>query len=84
MDSIILTLEKGKYDNYNFKQISNIISFENENYSTDYYNISEIKQNEDLSMLVTLNDKLIKRVSKKTKPLKEIRGVKLCAYFNSL
>lgn len=72
VDSIILTLEKGKYDNYNFKQISNIISFENENYSTDYYNISEIKQNEDLSMLVTLNDKLIKRVSKKTKPLKEI------------
>jgi type I restriction-modification system DNA methylase subunit len=72
VDSIILTLEKGKHDNYNFKQISNIISFENENYSTDYYNISEIKQNEDLSMLVTLNDKLIKRVSKKTKPLKEI------------
>jgi len=72
VDSIILTLEKGKFDKYDFKQISNIVSFENQLYTSEYYNISEIKQNDDLSMLVTSNDKLIKRVSKNTKPLKEI------------
>jgi type I restriction-modification system DNA methylase subunit len=72
VDSIILTLEKGKFDKYSFKQISNIVSFENQSYTSEYYNISEIKQNDDLSMLVTSNDKLIKRVSKNTKPLKEI------------
>ena len=72
VDSIILTLEKGKFDKYSFKQISNIVSFENQSYTSEYYDISEIKQNDDLSMLVTSNDKLIKRVSKNTKPLKEI------------
>ncbi|WP_396143997.1 Eco57I restriction-modification methylase domain-containing protein [Flavobacterium sp.] len=72
VDSIILLLQKEVNDKYQFKQISNIVSFENQIYSLDNFDISEIKQNEDLSMLVTNNDKLIKRLSKNTKPLKEI------------
>lgn len=72
VDSIILILQKEKSDKYSFKQISNIVSFENQVYNSDNFNISEIIQNDDLSMLVTSNDKLIKRVSKNTKPLKEI------------
>jgi tRNA1(Val) A37 N6-methylase TrmN6 len=72
VDSIILILEKEIKDKYEFKQISNIVSFENQLYNSDNFDIIEIKQNEDLSMLVSNNDKLIKRVSKNTKPLKEI------------
>lgn len=72
VDSIILILEKDVKDKYQFKQISNIVSFENQQYKAEEFSISEIKQNEDLSMLVTNNDKLIKRLSKNTKQLKEI------------
>ena len=72
VDSIILILEKEKSDKYSFKQISKIVSFENQIFTSDNFNISEIIQNDDLSMLVTSNDKLIKRVSKNTKSLKEI------------
>ncbi len=72
VDSIILILEKEIKDKYEFKQISNIVSFENQLYNSDNFDIIEIKQNEDLSMLVSNNDKLIKRVSKNTRPLKEI------------
>jgi type I restriction-modification system DNA methylase subunit len=72
VDSIILILEKKISDKYEFKQISNIKSFENQAYTVDKFKLSEILSNEDLSMLITINDKLIKRVSKNTIPLKEI------------
>lgn len=72
VDSIILILEKKISDKYEFKQISNIKSFENQSYTVDKFKLSEILSNEDLSMLITINDKLIKRVSKNTIPLKEI------------
>jgi type I restriction-modification system DNA methylase subunit len=72
VDSIILILEKKISDYYEFKQISNIKSFENQSYTVDKFKLSEILSNEDLSMLITINDKLIKRVSKNTIPLKEI------------
>ncbi|WP_158730243.1 MULTISPECIES: Eco57I restriction-modification methylase domain-containing protein [unclassified Flavobacterium] len=72
VDSIILILEKKISDKYEFKQISNIKSFENQSYTIDNFKLSEILSNEDLSMLITINDKLIKRVTKNTIPLKEI------------
>jgi type I restriction-modification system DNA methylase subunit len=72
VDSIIIILEKKISDKYEFKQISNIKSFENQSYTVDKFKFSEILTNEDLSMLITINDKLIKRVSKNTIPLKEI------------
>lgn len=72
VDSIILILKKKISDKYEFKQISNIKSFENQSYTVDKFKLSEILSNEDLSMLITINDKLIKRVSKNTIPLKEI------------
>ena len=50
--------------NTEFKQISNIKSFENQLYDIDSFKLSEIQANDDLSMLITINDKLIKRVSK--------------------
>lgn len=72
VDSIIFIIKKQVEDNYKFKQISNIKSFENQTYQVDYYNISDINENEDLSMLISLNDKLIKRIVKKSIPLKNI------------
>ncbi|WP_322550279.1 Eco57I restriction-modification methylase domain-containing protein [Flavobacterium psychraquaticum] len=72
VDSIILILENKICDKYEFKQISNIKSFENQSYTIDKFKLSEIISNEDLSMLITINDKLIKRVSKNTIPLREI------------
>lgn len=72
VDSIILLLKKDVKEKYEFKQISNIKSFENQLYDIDSFKLSEIQANDDLSMLITINDKLIKRVSKNTIPLKEI------------
>ncbi|PQA90394.1 N-6 DNA Methylase [Chryseobacterium piscicola] len=72
VDSIILILKKELQENYNFKQISNIESFENNLYKTEYFNLSELLANDDLSMLITINDKLIKRVSSNSIQLKEI------------
>jgi type I restriction-modification system DNA methylase subunit len=72
VDSIIFIITKQIDINYNFKQISNIKSFENKAYQEDYYNISEIKENDDLSLLISSNDKLIKRIIKNSVPLKSI------------
>ena len=72
VDSIILLLKKDVKEKYEFKQISNIKSFENQLYDIDSFKLSEIQANDDLSMLITINDKLIKRVSKNTIQLKEI------------
>lgn len=72
VDSIIFIIKKGISKEYTFKQISNIKSFENQIYQKDYFNISEVLENEDLSMLISTNDKLIKRIVKKAVPLKEI------------
>jgi len=72
VDSIILILKKDIQSDYNFKQIGNIKSFESRIYTEDTFKLSEILSNEDLSMLITINDKLIKKVGKKTLPLSEI------------
>ncbi|EPE9900666.1 Eco57I restriction-modification methylase domain-containing protein [Flavobacterium psychrophilum] len=72
VDSIILILEKSINSKYEFKQISNIKSFESQLYTTDSFSLSEILANDDLSMLITINDKLIKRVSENSILLKDI------------
>lgn len=72
VDSIILILKNEILKEYNFKQISSIKSFENQIYTTDNFSFSEIIKNEDLSMLITINDKLINKISKNTIQLKEV------------
>ncbi|MFT3796180.1 Eco57I restriction-modification methylase domain-containing protein [Flavobacterium sp.] len=72
VDSIILLLEKNVADKYVYRQISKIVSFENEVYTVNSFNISEILKSPDLSMLSTTHDKLIKNLSKDTIPLKDI------------
>ena len=72
VDSIILILEKKIENKYLYKQISRIKSFENEIFKTDFFEISEVLKNPDLSMLLTSHDKLIKKISKNTIELKEI------------
>lgn len=72
VDSIIFILKKELCKNYSFKQISNIKSFENQIYQKNYFNTSEIEENEDLSMLISSNDKLIKKVIKNSIELKNI------------
>lgn len=72
VDSIILILKNTIEENYIFKQISNIKSFESFVYTEDNFSISDIVKTEDLSMLITINDKLIKKVSKNTIPLSKI------------
>ena len=72
VDSIILILKKELVKQYVFKQISEIISFETTRYKEDYYNISEVLENEDLSMLISSNEKLIKKIVKNAIPLKKI------------
>ena len=72
VDSIILILNKEHSTNYKYKQISNIVSFEDNLYQEDSYNISKILENEDLSMLISQNDLFIKRIIKNAIPLKQI------------
>ena len=72
VDSIIFIIQKEISKNYNFRQISNIKSFENKLYQEDYFNISEVEENEDLSMLISSNDKLIKKIIKNCVELKTI------------
>jgi len=72
VDSIILILKKEKSHNYNFKQISQIVSFENQQYKTDFFTIKEVEKREDLSMLISENDTLIEKLSTNTIPLKEV------------
>ena len=72
VDSIIMILKREISEKYSFKQISNIKSFENHIYQEDYFSISEVIKNEDLSMLITSNDKLIKRIIRNSVPLKTI------------
>lgn len=72
VDSIIMVLKRELSHQYSFKLISNIKSFENCLYQEDYFNISEILGNEDLSMLISSNDKMIKRIINNSIPLKTI------------
>jgi len=72
VDSIILILNKKAPTEYTYKQISNIISFENNQYQENYYSISEILENNDLSMLNSQNDQFIKRIISNCVPLKSI------------
>ena len=72
VDSIILILKKQITEQYNFKQISSIKSFVNNTYTTDYFNIKEVIENDDLSFLVSTNDKLIKRIISSSVPLKNV------------
>lgn len=72
VDSIVLLLRKKEIKNYNLKYINNIKSFEEKLFDEHYYNVNEITSNDDLSMQMSLNEKLIKRLSKKSTPLKSI------------
>jgi len=73
VDSIILVIKKEVYDeNYLFKQITNIKSFDRQEYTVDFYSISEVLENSDLSLSVSSNEKLIKRIIKNSISLKEV------------
>jgi len=72
VDSIIFIIKKQISKDYSFKQISSIKSFENNIYVEESFNISEVLENDDLSMLTSSNDRLIKRVIKNSIPLKNI------------
>lgn len=72
VDSIIFILGKEKKEDYNFTQISNIKSFENQIYTINNFNVSEIYSNEDLSMQISINDKLFNKIKQKSIPLKNI------------
>lgn len=72
VDSIIFILGKEKKEDYNFTQISNIKSFENQIYTINNFNVAEIYSNEDLSMQISINDKLFNKIKQKSIPLKSI------------
>jgi hypothetical protein len=72
VDSIVLILQKGIFKEYEFKQISKINAFEEQLYRTEYFNIKEIKKRDDLSILITEDDELIKKLSENTIQLKDI------------
>jgi hypothetical protein len=72
VDSIVFILKKGNFRKYEFKQISNINSFENQLYKTNFFNIQEVEKRDDLSMLITENDNLIEKLNHNTIQLKDI------------
>ena len=72
VDSIIMILQKQISHDYNFKQISQIVSFENQQYKTCFFDIKEIEKREDLSMLISENDSLIEKLNNNTIQLKEV------------
>jgi hypothetical protein len=72
VDSIILILKKEISRDHNVKQVSQIVSFENKEYKTDFFNIREVENREDLSMLISENDCFIGKLHKNTIQLKEI------------
>jgi hypothetical protein len=72
VDSIILMLKKEISRDYDFKQISQIVSFENQQYKTDFFSIKEVEKREDLSMFISDNDGLISKLNTNTIQLKEI------------
>jgi hypothetical protein len=72
VDSIILILKKEIESAYEFKQVSHIVSFENQQYQTDYFNVKEIEKRDDLSMLISENDGLIEKINQNTTKLKDI------------
>lgn len=72
VDSIIFIVEKGKKTDYSFTQLSKIKSFENQIYTINKFNISEVYENEDLSMQISVNDRLINKIKERSIPLKSI------------
>ncbi len=72
VDSIILTLRKKLNDNNKFTSIFNIKDFQTNQYQVADTFQNDILKSDDLSFNVSLNDKLIKRISKNCKSLKEI------------
>ncbi|MDR3062941.1 MAG: Eco57I restriction-modification methylase domain-containing protein, partial [Methanobrevibacter sp.] len=72
VDSIVMLLKKGVTENYEFKQISNIVSFENQQYKIEFFNISGVKKRDDLSFFLSENDSLIDKINDNTIHLNEI------------
>jgi type I restriction-modification system DNA methylase subunit/REP element-mobilizing transposase RayT len=76
VDSIVLLLKREISKQYTFKQISHVESFEDHMFKEDYFNISEVIENEDLSFLISSNDRMIKRIIENSVPLKTILNFK--------
>ncbi len=72
VDSIVLILEKDSDKYKEFTQISNVIDFQSNLFTTNKVLIKDILNSEDLSLITSVFEKIIKRVSKGTKPMKEI------------
>lgn len=72
VDSIILTLKKQPNVSNTFSYIFNIEDFQTNKFQTTQVIQEDILNSEDLSFNVSLNDKLIKRISKDCKPLSQI------------
>jgi type I restriction-modification system DNA methylase subunit len=72
VDSIILILERSKSKYADFSQISNIVDFQSNLYTETKVLLNEILKTEDLSLVTSVFEKIIKRVSKNSLPMKEI------------
>ena len=72
VDSIILILERSKSKYAGFLQISNIVNFQSNLYTETKVLLNEVLKTEDLSLVTSVFEKIIKRVSKNSIPMKEI------------
>lgn len=72
VDSIILSLTKHLNNKNKYLHIFNIKDFQNNQFQQSEVTQEDILQSEDVSFNVSINDKLIKRISKDCKPLSEI------------
>ena len=76
VDSIILILTKDNNSKNEYCQVSNIRNFINSEYDRLYIKQSEIFDNEDLSLVVSVNDEFIEKITQDCVPLKEIVNFK--------
>ncbi len=72
VDSIILTLKNEVVNNPEFTLIDNIVEFQSEVFAKRSVFQNEILRSEDLSFNISLFDKLISRISKKSIPISSV------------
>ena len=72
VDSIILSLTKRSNSKNKYSHIFNIKDFQSNQFQESEVIQEDILQSEDFSFNVSINDKIIKRISKDCKPLSEI------------
>jgi len=72
VDSIIFILRNIKNASNTYRQISNIQNFQSGKFKSFEISQSEIQKNEDLSLYISPNEKLINKITKNTIELKKI------------